>query len=116
MTSAFGRMATSDVAVDGVTVPAGDTVFAVPAAANRDERAYADPDLLDITREGPPNVTFGLGPHLCIGAPLARVELQEALAGVLRRFPDVRLAVPESELVWKRGNLIRGVRSLPVAW
>ena len=116
MTAAFGRVATTDVAVDGVTVAAGDAVFALPAAANRDEHAYADPDRLDITREGPPHVTFGLGPHLCIGAPLARVELQEALAGVLRRFPDVRLAVPESELVWKRGNLIRGVRSLPVAW
>ena len=116
LTATFSRVATTDIEVDGVTVPAGDTVFPLHTSANRDERAYPDADRLDITREGPGHLAFGLGPHLCIGAPLARVELQEALGGLLRRFPDLRLAVPESDLVWKQGNLIRGVRSLPVDW
>jgi cytochrome P450 len=116
LTAAFGRTATTDVEVEGVTLPAGDTVFALLSSANRDEGAHPEPDRLDVTRQGPPHLAFGMGPHLCIGAPLARVELQEALAGILRRFPRLRLAVPESELVWKVGNFIRGVRTLPVTW
>ncbi len=111
-----GRVAKTDVGVEAVTVPSGDTVFALLSSANRDERDHNEPDRLDVTREGPPHLAFGMGPHLCIGAPLARVELQEALAGILRRFPRMRLAVPESELVWKEGNIIRGVRTLPVTW
>jgi cytochrome P450 len=99
-----------------MTVPAGDTVFALHASTNRDERCYPDPDRLDIERAGLAHLAFGTGPHVCLGAPLARVELQEALSGLLRRFPRLALAVPESELEWKQGNFIRGVRALPVAW
>jgi len=116
LTSAFGRMATADVVLQGVTVPAGATVFAVLAAANRDERVQPEPDRLDITRTGVQQLAFGVGPHVCLGAPLARVELQVGLASLLRRFPSLALAVPESDLGWKQGNFIRGVRALPVAW
>jgi cytochrome P450 len=112
----FSRVATTDVELDGVTVRAGETVFPLHTSANRDEMAYADPDRLDVTREGPAHLAFGTGPHVCLGAPLARVELQEALAGLLRRFPGLSPAAPESELEWKRGNFIRGVRALPVRW
>ena len=65
---------------------------------------------------GVQQLAFGVGPHTCVGAPLARVELQVALASLLRRFPSLALAVPESELQWKPGNFIRGVRALPVRW
>jgi cytochrome P450 len=114
--AAFGRVATADVELDGVTVAAGDTVFPLNTSANRDERTYPDPNRLDVTREGPPHLAFGAGPHACLGAPLARVELQEALAGLIGRFPGLALAVPESELEWRRGGFLRGVRSLPVRW
>lgn len=114
--STFSRVATTDVEVEGVTVPAGDTIFALHYSANRDERVHGDPDRLDVTREGPPHLTFGLGPHVCLGAPLARVELQVALGTLLRRLPDLRPAVPEHELEWRLGRFIRGVRTMPVSW
>ena len=114
--STFPRVATADVELQGATVPAGDAVFALQYSANRDERAYAEPDRFDITREGPPHLAFGSGPHVCLGAPLARVELQVALASLLRRFPRLELAVAEAELEWKLGRFIRGVRALPVRW
>lgn len=114
--SAFSRVATEDVDVGGVTVPAGDTVFALHYSANRDELVHADPDRLDVTRDGPPHLTFGTGPHVCLGAPLARVELHVALATLLRRFPRLELAVAEEDLEWRLGRFIRGVRALPVRW
>lgn len=116
LVSSFGRVATADVDFGGVTIPAGDTVFALHAAANRDERLHADPERFDVTRTGPPHVSFGLGPHLCLGAPLARIELQVGLGSLLRRFPGLELAVPESALEWRVGNFIRGVHALPVRW
>jgi cytochrome P450 len=114
--AAFTRVATTDVEIGDVTVPAGQTVFPLQASADRDERVYPDPNRLDVTREGPPHLAFGTGPHVCIGAPLARVELQEALAGLLERFPALALAVPESELEWRPAGFTSGVRSLPVTW
>ena len=116
LTAAFTRVATVDVEIAGVTVPAGETVFPLHTSANRDERVFTDPDRLDVTREGPPHLAFGAGPHVCLGAPLARLELQEALAGLLRHFPSLAPAVPESELDWKRGGFMRGVHTLPVTW
>jgi cytochrome P450 len=116
LTSAFGRVTTEEVELEGVTVPAGATIFALLAAGNRDERVHADPHRLDVTRTGGQHLAFGAGPHVCIGAPLARVELQVALASLLRRLPRLALAVPESELEWKHGSFIRGVRALPVTW
>jgi nocardicin N-oxygenase len=61
-------------------------------------------------------VTFGFGAHHCIGAQLARLELQVAFSTLLRRFPGLRLAVPENEVPWREGALIRGVEALPVEW
>lgn len=116
LSSVFSRTATEDVELEGVTVPAGDTVFALHYAANRDGRVYREPDRFDVTREGPPHLSFGLGPHVCLGAPLARIELQVALASLLRRFPGLELAVPESQLEWRQGNVVRAVHALPVRW
>ncbi|MEG8184039.1 cytochrome P450, partial [Nocardia terpenica] len=69
-----------------------------------------------LTRENNPHMAFGHGVHHCLGAQLARVELQVALATLLHRFPTLRLAVPLEEIPWKTGLLVRGPKSLPVSW
>ena len=85
-------------------------------SANRDAAAFADPDRLDVRRPDVPHLTFGTGIHHCLGAPLARIQLQEALYGLLRRLPDVRLAIPEEQLQFKRGMTIRSLQTLPITW
>jgi cytochrome P450 PksS len=91
-------------------------VFVVLASANRDERQFTNPDTLDITREPNKHLAFGLGAHFCLGAPLARLEGQIAIQTLLRRLPELRLRVPANELRWRRGLLLRGLESLPVAF
>jgi cytochrome P450 PksS len=108
------RYAREDVSVAGVTVPRGEMVFAVLASANRDERQFANPDTLDITREPNKHLAFGLGTHFCLGAPLARLEGQVAINTLLRRFPRLRLAAAPATLRWRRGLLLRGLEALPV--
>jgi cytochrome P450 len=85
-------------------------------SANRDERVFVNPDQLDLSRVDNPHIAFGHGPHRCLGAHLARMELQVALASLLRRFPRLRLAVPADEVEWKKGMLVRGPKELPVTW
>jgi cytochrome P450 len=114
--AAFPRYATEDVELSGVLVRAGEPVLAVMASANRDGEVFPDPDTLDLTREENPHVGFGHGVHHCLGAPLARLELQVALGALLRRLPGLSFAVPEDELPWKSGMLVRGLTSLPVTW
>jgi cytochrome P450 len=110
------RYATEDVQLSGGVVAAGDAVLANRSAASRDPRAFRDPDRLDLTRSPNPHVGFGYGVHHCLGAQLARMELQVALGSLLTRFPELRLAVDEAKLQWKTGLALRGLRSLPVAW
>jgi cytochrome P450 PksS len=110
------RYPREDVTIAGVTIPRGEMVFAVIGSANRDERQFADPDKLDITREPNRHLSFGLGNHFCLGASLARMEAQIALGTLLRRAADLRLAVAPSALRWRRGLLLRGLESLPVAF
>lgn len=114
--AAFARYATDDVQLEGGLVRAGEAVMVSLAAANRDDRVFTDPERIDLTREPVPHIAFGHGPHRCVGAQLARMELQVALATLLRRLPTLRLAVPEPELRWKTGMLVRGLDELPVAW
>jgi cytochrome P450 PksS len=110
------RLAREDVTLAGVTIPRGAMVFAVIASANRDDRQFADPDKLDITREPNRHLAFGLGTHFCLGASLARLEGQIAINTLLRRFPDLRLTVPPERLRWRRGLLLRGLEALPLAF
>jgi cytochrome P450 PksS len=110
------RYAREDVSMAGVTIPRGEMVFAVIASANRDERQFADPDALDVTREPNKHLAFGLGPHFCLGAPLARLEGQIAINTLLRRAPDLRLAGAPDRPRWRRGLLLRGLESLPVVF
>ncbi|GAB2660147.1 cytochrome P450 [Nocardia goodfellowii] len=113
---AFARIATEDVTLSGVTVRAGEAVFVNTQAANRDESVFAEPEELDLTRISNPHIAFGHGAHHCLGAQLARLELQVAMSSLLRGFPGLRLAVPLDEVPWKRGLLVRGPEELLVTW
>ncbi len=107
------RVALEDVELHGVTIREGDGVMAAIGAANRDPRAFADPDELDLDRPDNRHLAFGHGPHFCLGAHLARVELQESLLALQRRFPRMRLAKPAEELRWRR-VLVSGLAELLV--
>jgi cytochrome P450 len=110
------RVALADVEIGGEVIRAGDGVILALSVANRDEKVFADPHTVDVTRTVQPHVTLGHGPHLCIGANLVRVELDVAYETLFRRIPTLRLTVPFDELVPPEGTLLPEVRSLPVAW
>ncbi|MDT8911862.1 cytochrome P450 [Amycolatopsis sp. PS_44_ISF1] len=112
----FARYATEDIRFGDVVVRAGDPVLPALHAANRDPEVFADPDTIDLTRSPNPHVAFGHGPHHCIGAQLARLELQEALGAVLARFPDLRLADGREGVKWEYGVIVRGPSQLRVSW
>jgi cytochrome P450 len=97
-------------------IPAGEQVMPMLGTANRDPSVFTDPDRLDVTREAASHLTFGAGVHHCLGAQLARVELQEAFRGLIGRLPGLRLAVPASDLEYKPGMAIHSLRELPVRW
>jgi cytochrome P450 len=110
------RMATVDVQLGGVTIPAGEVVLPFFAAANRDPSEFSDPDRFDVLRPPASHLAFGAGAHHCLGAQLARLELQEAFAGLIGRMPGLRVAVPAGDLKFKPGMAIRSLRELPVCW
>lgn len=112
----FARYALEDVRFGDVVVRTGDPVLPALAAANRDPEVFDDPERLDITRKNNPHMAFGHGPHHCIGAQLARLELEESLAQLLSRFPDLRLAEGTQGVRWKYGVIVRGPALLPIAW
>jgi cytochrome P450 len=116
--SGFGspRYATADVEVGGVTIPESATVLVIRQSANRDDTQFDDPDRFDITREPSQHFSFGVGPHFCLGASLARLELEVGIAGLLRRFPDLTLTVPADEVPWAYRVTTAGPASLPVTW
>ncbi|MFF8387822.1 cytochrome P450 [Streptomyces kanasensis] len=111
--AAFPRYAKEDVEVGGTLVRAGEPVLVAVGAANRDALKFTAPGRLDITRTHVQHLGFGHGVHHCLGAPLARLELQEALRALLTRFPDLHLA---GDIVWKNQMLVRGPREMPVGW
>ncbi|MFI5611164.1 cytochrome P450 [Amycolatopsis sp. NPDC051903] len=112
----FARYATEDIRFGDVVVRAGDPVLPALHAANRDPEVFADPDRIDLTRSPNPHVAFGHGPHHCIGAQLARLELQEALKAILARFPDLRFADGREGVKWEYGVIVRGPSLLRIAW
>ncbi|SCF68644.1 cytochrome P450 [Streptomyces sp. Ncost-T10-10d] len=107
------RYATEDIEVGGTLVRAGSPVLVAMGAANRDALRFAAPGVLDIAREGNQHLGFGHGVHHCLGAPLARLELQEALIALITRFPGLKLA---GDVTWKSEMLVRGPRVMPVGW
>jgi cytochrome P450 len=110
------RVTTEEVELGGVRLPAGAAVMPVLNAANRDPDVFDRPDWLDLSRTDNPHLGFGAGVHHCLGAQLARMELQEALRGLLGRMPDLRVTVPDSELRFKSGMILRSLEALPVTW
>ena len=110
------RVTKEDVQIGGVTIPAGEQVIPLFATANRDSSVFRDPDRLDVSRDAASHLAFGAGVHHCLGAQLARVELQEAFRGLIGRLPGLRLAVPASELEFKPGMAIHSLSELPVLW
>ncbi|SOB85571.1 cytochrome P450 [Streptomyces sp. 1331.2] len=114
--SGLTRVATEDVTVAGVRIGAGEGVICMVNTANRDEQEFPDGDALDLTRDARRHLAFGFGVHQCLGQPLARLELQIALNTVLRRLPELRLAVPFESIRYRGEMLVYGVHELPVAW
>ncbi len=108
------RWAAEDLELGGKAVQRGDLVIVALNAANHDPEQFDNPELFDIHREKSPHLAFGKGIHFCLGAPLARLEAQTAIDGLLKRFPDMKLAVDENELEWRPGMIVRGVREIPV--
>jgi len=96
----------------GKALQRGERVFLLMNAANRDPRAYQDPDRVDLARNGVPHLTFGFGAHICLGFPLARLEGQVALPVALERWRDIELA--GTRLDWIDSMVLRGVQAMPV--
>jgi cytochrome P450 len=108
------RFATRPLTLGGQDIAAGDPVLVVLAAADRDPERFADPDVLDLGRRDNQHLGYGHGIHYCLGAPLARLEGQTALATLLTRLPDLQLAADPADLRWRGGLIMRGLRTLPV--
>ena len=110
------RVALQDVEMDGCRVAAGDGVFTVNAAANRDPAEFPDPDRLDLGRDASAHVAFGYGIHRCLGQGLARLELQAVFPSLFRRFPGLHLAEPFEQIAFKYDSQIYGLHRLMVGW
>ena len=106
------RVAGDDMTIGEVAVPKGETMMLLIAAANRDPKMYERPDAFDPARASVRHLSFAVGPHFCLGAPLARLEAAVALSEVTRRFPDATLA---GEPVYKPHVTLRGMAALDVA-
>lgn len=110
------------VATDALSLPSGGTVargqgvLAPVVAANYDPERFPAPDTFDVRRADNKHVTFGHGPHFCLGANLARVELQVAIGSLVRELPDLALAGSAQDLTWIGGSRVCGVSQLPVTW
>ncbi|ANN21850.1 cytochrome [Amycolatopsis orientalis] len=110
------RVAREDLQIGGRLIRAGEGIIAVKNTANRDPAAFPDPDTVDIRRDARHHVAFGHGRHLCLGAPLARVELQVVYGTLFRRIPTLKSAVPLEELPFDENAIFYTVRELPVTW
>ncbi|ALG09461.1 cytochrome P450 [Kibdelosporangium phytohabitans] len=110
------RVAREDLDIGGHVIRGGDGIVAVKSTANRDHTAFPEPDALDVRRSARHHVAFGHGRHVCVGAPLARLELQVVFSTLYRRLPGLALAVPFDELAFDENAIFYTVRELPVTW
>lgn len=110
----MSRTTTTDVEVRGVTIPAGSQVLMHYMAANRDEDVFDSPHEFDARRSPNPHIAFGWGPHLCLGATLARLELKSIFGEILRRLDGLRFADPDFEPRYSHASFVRGIHSLPI--
>ncbi|MGH6873238.1 MAG: cytochrome P450 [Rhizomicrobium sp.] len=109
------RVASRDMELSGCPVRQTQSLFTSLRGANRDPDAFPDPHRFDISRKDAPHVSFGGGAHLCIGAPLARLEAQVALPSLFARYPNLRLADPDMKPQWRTLPFFRGMKELIVA-
>ncbi|GAA0907813.1 cytochrome P450 [Streptomyces thermoalcalitolerans] len=108
------RFATRPLTIGGQEIAPGDPVLVVLAAADRDPERFTDPDVLDLGRRDNQHLGYGHGIHYCLGAPLARLEGRTALATLFNRLPDLQLDAEPSDVRWRGGLIMRGLRTLPV--
>jgi hypothetical protein len=109
-----GRIASGDGDIGGCPVHAGQSLLLSLRGANRDPAVFDNPHRFDVSRKHKPHVSFGGGSHICIGAPLARLEAQVAIARLFERFPDLKLADPEAGPEWRTLPFFRGLERLNV--
>ncbi|GAB6930486.1 cytochrome P450 [Paenibacillus sp. JCM 10914] len=109
------RWAAEDLEFRGVNMNKGDLVVIALNSANRDPKQFDDPDLFDITRDKSMHLAFGKGIHLCLGAPLARMEGEIAINTLLRRYPELELHSSVDRLEWRPGMIVRGVKEIPLS-
>jgi cytochrome P450 len=110
------RVTIQDVEIDGVAIPAGSAVTVSSTTANRDPGVFTDPGQIQLSRDDGTHLTFGHGTHFCLGASLARAELSIAIDGLVRRFPQLRLADERSAIPWRNDGFFSAPMSLPVTW
>ena len=108
------RIAKRDTEISGAQIKAGDLVLPLLAAANRDPEIFTEPDQFDLQRDARKHLAYGKGVHVCLGAPLARIEAQEVISAMLRRFTNIELACRPDSLQWREDLALRGLRELPV--
>lgn len=108
------RWALEDVEFRGQNIAKGELVIVALDSANRDTEKFKDADIFDITREKSQHLAFGKGIHLCLGAPLARLEGEIAISTLLARYPEIQLQTDVTELEWRPGMIVRGLKELPV--
>ncbi|WP_167455168.1 cytochrome P450 [Amycolatopsis kentuckyensis] len=111
---AFPRFAKEDMEIGGVHIAEGDIVLVSLSAADRDPKLGQDMETFDATRDPTSHLAFSYGIHRCIGAELARMELRTAYPALVRRFPNLRLAVPEEQLSFRKVSIVYGLDELPV--
>jgi len=110
------RFALEDLKIGERIVPAGETVLLAIASANRDPQYFANPDDIDLDRGSAGHLGFGHGPHYCLGAPLARMEVRAALWTAIHRLPNLALAVPSEDLSWNLDHRQHALTALPVTF
>lgn len=108
------RITKKAMEVAGIKIPKGQLVLPILSSANRDENEFVNPDLFDISRDTRKHLAFGRGVHVCLGAPLARIEGQEIVKQLLSKFPSIKLDANLDQLIWRRDVALRGLESLPV--
>jgi pentalenolactone synthase len=113
---AIPRYARAGLRIADITIRPGDLVLLDNGAANHDRTAFIDPERFDISRPAVPHLSFGHGARYCIGAPLARIELQSVFSQLVPRFLGMRLAEPAAQLTFSRDTLAGGLARLPVTW
>lgn len=110
------RAAADDIPLGEVTIPKDAGVVALLAAANYDPAVFPDPEVFDIHRDTRQHVSFGYGPHMCLGANLGRVELEIVYTTLFQRIPELRMAAELDELPFRTKTLLYSLASLPVTW